>query len=118
MVDPDKLAYAAHLRDSGATIAEIVTKTGITRTSLYRHLPPRPAEPVTAAGTSAPRGNLESITWPPGYAPDCPTCRQPTSGLRETRAKAHGQIVIIAVAEPCGHPVDEHAAALQAAAPR
>lgn len=134
VVDPDKLAYAAHLRDSGATIAEIVTKTGITRTSLYRHLPPRPAEPVTAAGTSAPparpdvepeparqrrrpRGNLESITWPPGYAPDCPTCWQPTNGLRETRAKAHGQI-IIAVAEPCGHPVDEHAAALQAAAPR
>jgi hypothetical protein len=33
-------------------------------------------------------------------------------------AKAHGQLVIVAVAEPCGHPVDEHAAALQAAASR
>jgi DNA invertase Pin-like site-specific DNA recombinase len=52
VVDADKLAYAAHLRDSGATIAEIVAKTGITRTSLYRHLPRRPGEPVTAAGTS------------------------------------------------------------------
>lgn len=48
VVDPDKLAYATHLRDTGHTIAEIVTKAGITRTSLYRHLPPRPAEPLTA----------------------------------------------------------------------
>jgi DNA invertase Pin-like site-specific DNA recombinase len=55
LVDADKLAYAAHLRDTGATIAEIVSRTGITRTSLYRHLPPRPAVPVTVAGTSAAR---------------------------------------------------------------
>lgn len=48
VVDPDKLAYAAHLRESGHTMAEIVAKTGITRTSLYRHLPPRPPESVTA----------------------------------------------------------------------
>jgi DNA invertase Pin-like site-specific DNA recombinase len=53
VVDPDKLAYAMHLRDTGHTIAEIVTKTGITRTTLYRHLPPRPAAPVTAGATSA-----------------------------------------------------------------
>lgn len=49
LVDPDKLNYARHLRDSGDTIAEIVAKTGITRSSLYRHLPPRPAPTVTAA---------------------------------------------------------------------
>jgi DNA invertase Pin-like site-specific DNA recombinase len=49
-VDPDKLAWAAHLRDEGHTMAEIVAKTGVTRTSLYRHLPPRPPESVTAAG--------------------------------------------------------------------
>ncbi|WIG17594.1 recombinase family protein [Kocuria rosea] len=48
VVDADKLAYAAHLRESGHTIAEIVAKTGITRTTLYRHLPPRPLEQVTA----------------------------------------------------------------------
>ncbi|TDS82358.1 helix-turn-helix domain-containing protein [Nesterenkonia aurantiaca] len=48
VVDPDKLAYAAHLREAGYTIAEIVAKAGIARTSLYRHLPPRPAESVTA----------------------------------------------------------------------
>ncbi len=51
VVDPHKLAYAAHLRDPSDTIAEIVAKTGITRPRLYRHLPPRPAESVTAAGT-------------------------------------------------------------------
>ena len=53
VVDPDKLAYAAHLRESGHTMAEIVAKTGITRTSLYRHLPPRPSEPVTAGSVTA-----------------------------------------------------------------
>ena len=47
LVDPDKLAYAAHLREQGHTIAEIVAKTGIPRTSLYRHLPPRPSPAVT-----------------------------------------------------------------------
>ena len=51
VIDADKLAYATHLRATGHTIAEIVTKSGIARTSLYRHLPPRPAEPLTA-GTS------------------------------------------------------------------
>lgn len=42
VVDPDKFAYAVHLREGGHTIAEIVAKTGIARISLYRHLPPRP----------------------------------------------------------------------------
>ena len=53
VVDPHKLAYAADLREAGYTIAEIVAKTGITRSSLYRHLPPRPAppRPATAEGT-------------------------------------------------------------------
>lgn len=51
-VDPHKLAWAAHLRDEeGNTIAQIVNKTGIARTSLYRYLPPRPPESVTAAGS-------------------------------------------------------------------
>ena len=47
-VDRAQLDYAAHLRTAGHTIAEIVAKTGIPRTSLYRHLPPRPPKPVTA----------------------------------------------------------------------
>ena len=49
VVNPDKLAYAAHLRGTGHSIADIVAKTGIARTSLYRHLPPRPVEQLTAA---------------------------------------------------------------------
>ncbi len=51
VVDPDKLAYAVHLREAGRSIAEIVAKTGIPRTSLYRHLPPRPPVQFTAAPT-------------------------------------------------------------------
>ena len=54
-VDPAKLDYASHLRAAGHTVAEIVTKTGIARTSLYRHLPPRPPEPVTAGEVPAAR---------------------------------------------------------------
>ncbi len=49
VVDPDKLAYATHLRETGHSVAEIVAKSGIARTSLYRHLPPRPAEQLTEA---------------------------------------------------------------------
>ncbi|NHW49431.1 recombinase family protein [Paenarthrobacter sp. MSM-2-10-13] len=41
VVDPDKLEHAVMLRDKGKTMREIVTKTGLSRTSLYRHLPPR-----------------------------------------------------------------------------
>jgi len=50
VVSAHQLQYAEHLRQAGDTISEIVVKTGITRSSLYRHLPARPAEPVTAAG--------------------------------------------------------------------
>lgn len=42
VVDPDKLEHALMLRDKGVPMREIVTKTGLTRTTLYRHLPPRP----------------------------------------------------------------------------
>lgn len=51
LADPAKVQWAAHLRHSGHTIAEIVEKTGIPRTSLYRHLPPRPTDVVTADGS-------------------------------------------------------------------
>lgn len=53
VVDPHKLAYAEHLRREGDTIGEIAAKTGITCSSLYRHLPPRPVDAVTA-GAPAP----------------------------------------------------------------
>jgi len=135
VVDPDKLAYAVHLRDAGQTLAEIVAKTGITRSSLYRHLPPRPTEQLTLAPVDeeapaamqvpvkAGRGRdleesadpvLGSVTWPAGYRPACPRCAQPTDGLREKNARRRGQHVVLTVAEPCGCGVDDHAVTLQA----
>ena len=60
VVDPDKLSYAVHLREQGATIAEIVTKSGIARTSLYRYLPPRPPAPLTAIAAVAPPPHPDS----------------------------------------------------------
>lgn len=41
VVDPDTLEHAVLLRDNGATMAEISAKTGLTRSTLYRHLPER-----------------------------------------------------------------------------
>jgi DNA-binding transcriptional ArsR family regulator len=58
VVDPKKLAYATHLRDvDGASMAEIVERTGLSRATLYRHLPPRPEAAPTAAGI-APEGDV------------------------------------------------------------
>ena len=48
VVNPDQLDYARRLRDEGETISQIVAKTGITRTTLYRHLTPRLPESLTA----------------------------------------------------------------------
>ena len=50
VVDPDKLRFAEHLRNEGLSMREIVEKTGIARTTLYRYLPPRPQDPHTADG--------------------------------------------------------------------
>ena len=48
VVNANQLEHARLLRDQGNTIADIVAKTGITRSSLYRHLPPREPETMTA----------------------------------------------------------------------
>ncbi|QKT12164.1 recombinase family protein [Rhodococcus sp. W8901] len=85
VVTESQLAHAIQLRDSGATAAEIVAKTGLTRSTLYRHLPRRVAEqfPVVV-GPPTP----ESSTKPPPLASTvaaaagspvadrltCPTC--------------------------------------------
>ena len=147
-VDAGKLDYARRLRDEdGLTVPEIVARTGLTRSTLYRHLPARPVDTHTAAGvvpadrhadvvsgTSAPgvtplaaveevvgawavdRGILESVVWPAGYRPPCPVCRQPIDGLWEKNARVGRERVVVAVAQPCGCDVNEHAAALQVAA--
>jgi len=52
-VDAGKLDYARRLRDEdGLTLPEIIERTGLTRSTLYRHLPPRPAQRLTAAGAA------------------------------------------------------------------
>ncbi|MCY7289959.1 MAG: hypothetical protein LH624_17375 [Cryobacterium sp.] len=48
VVGPTKLAYAAHWRDTGLTMTEIVAEFGITRSSLNRYVPPRPVDQLTA----------------------------------------------------------------------
>lgn len=50
--DLDWQVDAVHLPEGGHIIAETVAKAGIARSSLYRHLPPRPAESVTARDTA------------------------------------------------------------------
>jgi len=67
LVDPGKLAYAAHLRDTGYTVAEIVAKSGIARTSLYRHLPSRPPEQLTVSPPTRP-ADPPTAGRPPGPA--------------------------------------------------
>jgi DNA invertase Pin-like site-specific DNA recombinase len=47
VVSAEQIDYAAHLRDTGHSIGSIVAMTGISRTTLYRHLPPRPKDPLT-----------------------------------------------------------------------
>lgn len=53
VVDADKLEHAVLLRDKGLSMKEITAKTGLKRTTLYRHLPPRSpgTDPMT---TNAP----------------------------------------------------------------
>lgn len=58
VVTDAQLAYATQLRDGGATISEITDKTGLTRSTLYRHLPSRPPKTLavdTATAEEKPR---------------------------------------------------------------
>lgn len=47
-VTESQLVHAAQLRRAGRTIAEIIAATGLTRSTLYRHLPAREPKPLTA----------------------------------------------------------------------
>ncbi len=58
-VDRGKLNYARRLRDEdGLTGAEIVERTGQTRSTLYRHLPPRPIGTHTGGGVAPDRDQV------------------------------------------------------------
>ena len=43
-------------------------------------------------------------------------CAQPSMGVRERNARIGRDVLVVAVAQPCGCGVDEHAAALHAGA--
>lgn len=83
VVSESQIAHATALRDGGATIAEIVTKTKLTRSTLYRHLPPRPADPVTAAASPQPAPASTATAVRPEDRLECPTCGYRPSTRRE-----------------------------------
>ena len=95
---------------AGGTVASVVAAVGLPAVALL----------VALAGLV-----LAATVWvldddgPLNYTPDCPECGHPTTGLREKHARVRGirEPVIITIADPCGCHVDDHAAALQAAAP-
>ncbi|MCZ4589979.1 recombinase family protein [Rhodococcus opacus] len=88
VVTDAQLAYATQLRDGGATIAEITAKTGLTRSTLYRHLPPRPEARLTA-DTTAPASGKDaptpvSVPSSPAAGPSaCPTCGYEPTARRD-----------------------------------
>lgn len=49
VIDADKLEHAALLREKGLSMKEITAKSGLKRTTLYRHLPPRSAGDLVTA---------------------------------------------------------------------
>src|SRR5450755_4414467 len=53
LIDAGKLEWAAHLRDTGSTIAEIVEEARHPPHEPVRHLPPRPAPAIRADGSAA-----------------------------------------------------------------
>ncbi|WAH99734.1 hypothetical protein [Arthrobacter sp. MMS18-M83] len=50
LVDADNLEHAALLRAADSSMREITAKTGLNRTTLYRHLTPRSPAAVIAGG--------------------------------------------------------------------
>jgi len=90
LLDPTVLAYAVHLRDAGHTMAQIVAKTGMTRSSLYRYLPAPPAS--FGDGGTVPRGRdggggpPSCAPWPP---PSCADCVPPRIRVRVARPADH-----------------------------
>ena len=59
---------------------------------------------------------VDSFAWPEGYRPACPVCGRPTTGIADVQALTGDRLVIMAVVDPCGCEVNQHAARLQAGA--
>lgn len=93
VVSASQLAHATQLREQGTTIAEITAQTGMTRSTLYRHLPARPSESVTAAPTAA-RLAERSEARAKASELACPNCgHEPTT--REEALQQHADLALV-----------------------
>ncbi|WP_460695217.1 recombinase family protein [Modestobacter muralis] len=76
---------------------------------------------IQLLGKSRRRGGdeLETLGWPAGHSPACPSCAHPTTGVEEQYARVDGQRepVVVVLAQPCGCLVDEHVGVLLATVP-
>lgn len=93
MVTESQLVHAVQLRRAGQTIAEITAATGLTRSTLYRHLPAREPEPLTAAPIT-----IDQVSRRPPAAPGsrlaCPSCgHQPASRAEACQHRAEMAIL-------------------------
>jgi hypothetical protein len=88
VVTESQLVHAAQLRRAGHTIAEITATTGLTHSTLYRHLPAREPEPLTAAPiTTGQVGRRPPAA--PGSRLACPSCgHQPASRAEACQHRA------------------------------
>ncbi|MEZ5151213.1 recombinase family protein [Rhodococcus zopfii] len=88
VVTDAQLAYATQLRDGGATISEITDKTGLTRSTLYRHLPSRPPKTLavdTATAEEKPSQSTVPAVNRPGMSGDC--LKRSTRRVAELRSE-------------------------------
>lgn len=93
VVTESQLVHAVQLSRAGHTIAEITAATGLTRSTLYRHLPAREPEPLTAAPITT-----DQVSRRPPAAPGsrlaCPSCgHQPASRSEACQHRAETAIL-------------------------
>jgi len=102
LVEPDKLAYAAHLRDTGHTITEIMARTGIAEPACTGTCHPDPPSSSPSPRHHAPRTTSRpgtSHAARPSQARRC-TRPQPSSSRPSTRPTATGRRARPAPARP------------------
>lgn len=107
VVTESQIAHAVQLRDAGATAAEIVAKTGLTRSTLYRHLPSRAAEPLTVTPVTPVEAEGPVLTAVPAPSPGenrltCQTCGYRPSTRGDARSHLDDLAMIWLHVDPDG----------------
>ena len=119
VVTESQLVHATQLRADGRTIAEITAATGLTRSTLYRHLPARGPEPVTAAAPATDEFHGRSPAAP-ACRLTCPSCGHQPVGQMEIRAHREEMAIMwlhldgeaitearhCVICQPHGHVID------------